>query len=332
MFLPLTNPLLPPPDSSKYYEYIVVVKRILNIVLELDPPFSVDESHDPKTIVALTKALDRFKSIYSAKYKQNVADYGYSNQETFVALGRELREKNEAEFNKLIKDLNNSQWTLLLTGKIHEIRAIGQKIDLALAELFTKEAIVHGAGSYPNPKTGITKEGLGLATNHHYLKDGQLHTIHIYGDSTGNMRTGVYIPKEFSFTQYIGGRMGSATFTNGTTKQIIRASHVLVIPNLQLDDQNRIKQLTEQDKNQIASQIKKNMQTAANAKGSRYIGETGGPGGHTEPDIHSHLTIFKNEQSMGVALTNKYAVGEIGDFADNSKILIGDFRSLITLS
>lgn len=122
--------------------------------------------------------------------------------------------------------------------------------------------------------------------------------------------------------------MASVTFTNAVNRQVIRASHVLILPEIQFDAQKQIRTLTEQDKTQLANQLKKNMQTT-NVKGSRYIGETGGPGGHTKDDIHSHLTIFKNKKSMETGLTNKYAAGETDDYRDNSKPYLGDFKLLI---
>lgn len=309
-----------------FYPEVAVLKEILNTVLELDPPLPVDQKYDTKTV----NALNKFKALYWSKYKQGLADYGLVHEELFVALGKELKEKNETKFNELIKKLNDSQWTLILTGKISEVRAVGKKIDLALAELFTKDAIVEGAGRYADQKTGTTKEGLGFITNHFYLKDGHLHTIHIWGDSTKNKLTGVYIPKDFSFTKYIGGKEGSATFTNTANKQVIRASHLLLIPEIQLDAQNRIKPLTEQDKTSLANQIKKSMQTAVSQKGSRYIGEIGGPGGNTQNGIHSHLTIFKDEKSMEIGLKKKYEGGALGDYLDNAKPYLGDFRLLIS--
>ena len=131
---------------------------------------------------------------------------------------------------------------------------------MALAELFTKDAMVEGAGRYIDQKSGFSKEGLGLEAGHFYLKDGQLHTIHICGDSTKNKRTGIYIPKEFSFTEYVGGRMGTATFTNTANKQLIRASHILVIREIQLDDKNQERTIiTAKEKSLLESQIKENM-------------------------------------------------------------------------
>lgn len=200
MPLPLFIPF-PKMSMGSFSPQIAVLKRILNVVLELNPPLPIDEKWDAAT----NNALLKFKALYWAKYQQGIADYGIVHEELFTALGKTLKEKSETKFNELIKDLNDSQWTLILTGKIYEVRVIGKKIDTALAELFTKDAIVHGAGRYVDPKAKIGKEGLGLGINHHYLKDGQLHTIHVYGDSTRNKITGVYIPKEFSFTQYIGG-------------------------------------------------------------------------------------------------------------------------------
>lgn len=124
--------------------------------------------------------------------------------------------------------------------------------------------------------------------------------------------------------------MASAIFTNAATEQVIRASHILILADIQFDAQGKDKTtLTTQEKTQLANQIKKNMQTPPNIKGSRYIGETGGPQGGGETGKHAHLTIFKNEKLMETGLTNKYAVGEIGDYKDNSKKYIGDFRSLI---
>lgn len=189
MPLPLLVPL-PRLSLSGFYPEYAVLKRLLNEVLLLKPPLEINEKWNKESDNAVLK----FKSLYFSKYKQNLPSYGLITEELFVALGKELKEMSETKFQKLIKDLNDPQWTLILTGKIYEVRAIGKKVDLALAELFTKNGIVEGV-SQPLGKNRI---GLGLKDNHFYLKDGHLHTIHIYNDSTASKSTGVYIPNEFS--------------------------------------------------------------------------------------------------------------------------------------
>ena len=195
MPLPLFNPFPKSPSDDDYYINLYVIRRILNIILELNPPLPISKDRDLKSLGALENAVNKFKAVYYAKYKQEIADYGFGDQELYVALGKELKEKTEAEFNNLIKELNDPQWTLLLTGKIYEVNAVGAKIDSALTELFTKDGIVEGAKQII---TTMNRVGLGLKDNHFYLKDGQLHTIHIYHNAAADKSTGVYIPKEFS--------------------------------------------------------------------------------------------------------------------------------------
>ncbi len=221
MSLRLLNPFPKSPPEGDSYIYLFVVRRILNIVLELNPPLPLSKNRDLEMMGALVNAVNKFKAVYYAKYKQGIADF--DDEELYVALGKELKEKNEAEFNKLIKELNDSQWTLLLTGKIYEVKAVGKKIDAALTELFTKDGIIDGAKQI---NTNRNRIGLGLNDNHFYLKDGQLHTILIYNNAAADKSTGVYIPKEFSQIEFIDGSESSVVCVNPTNKQVIRASHI----------------------------------------------------------------------------------------------------------
>jgi hypothetical protein len=267
---------------------------------------------------------------YFAKYKQGLADYGLIHEELFVALGKELKEKSETKFNELIKKLNDPQWTLILTGKIYEVRIVGKKIDAALTELFTKNGVVEGAHQINLNQNRI---GLGLKDNHFYLKDGQLHTIHIYNNSNANKSTPIYIPKEFSQIEYEGGRMASVVCTNSVTGQVIRASHILILSEIQLDVKKKSNQQIAQDKIKIASQLKTNLQSSANFKGSKYIGETGGPQGDGANYIHAHLTIFKSKKAMLTAMAKKYEGSDIGkDYNSDWKQYLGDFRDFVKIT
>lgn len=323
MPLPLLVPL-PRLSLSGFYPEYAVLKRLLNEVLLLKPPLEINEKWNKESDDAVLK----FKSLYFSKYKQNLPSYGLITEELFVALGKELKEMSETKFQKLIKDLNDPQWTLILTGKIYEVRAIGKKVDLALAELFTKNGIVEGA-SQPLGKNRI---GLGLKDNHFYLKDGHLHTIHIYNDSTASKSTGVYIPNEFSLIEYLGGKAGSVIATNPRTKQIIRASHILIDSEIQFDTKKKTNAELAKDKIKIENQLRKNKQIT-NPKGSRYIGDTGGPQGHTTNYLHAHLTILKDAKSMKLALEKKYKNTPLGeDYDSSSKQYLGDFRNLVKIT
>lgn len=324
MPLPLLVPL-PRLSLSGFYPEYAVLKRLLNEVLLLKPPLEINEKWNEESDNALLK----FKSLYFSKYKQNLPSYGLITEELFVALGKELKEMSETKFQKLIKDLNDPQWTLILTGKIYEVRAIGKKVDLALAELFTKNGIVEGASQ---PLAVIKRVGLGLKDNHFYLKDGQLHTIHIYNDSTASKSTGVYIPNEFSLIEYLGGRMANVTATNPATKQIIRASHILIDSEIQFDTKKKTSSELAKDKIKIEDRLRKNKQII-NAKGSRYIGDTGGPQGNTTSYLHAHLAILKDAKSMSAALEKKYKNNQLGEDQDSSsKQYLGDFRNLVKIA
>lgn len=288
-----------------------------------NPPLEITEKWDE----ASTNAVHKSKSFYFSKYKRNLPSYGLITEEIFVALGKELKEMSETKFQEVIKNLNDPQWTLILTGKIYEVRAIGVKIDLALAELFTKNGVVEGA-SEPLTKKRV---GLGLKDNHFYLKDGQLHTIHIYGDSDSTKHTRVYIPKEFSQIQYEGTRMASVNATNPVSKQVIRASHILIISDIQFDTKKKSNAQATQDKLKIENQLKKTLQMT-NSKGSRYIGENGGPQGDTTDNIHSHLTIFKDMKSMRIALEKKYSTSQYSDYDSTFKQYLGDFRDFVKIT
>lgn len=235
-------------------------------------------------------------------------------------MGKELKEINETKFQEIIADLADPQWTLILTGKIYEVRAIGVKIDLALAELFTKSGMVEGA-SQP---LKIKRIGLGLKDNHFYLTDGQLHTIHIYSDSTASKSTEVYIPSEFSLIEYLGGRMASVTAMNPKTKQIIRASHILIDSEIQFDTKKKTNAQSAKDKTKLENQLRKNT-LIINTKGSKYIGDTGSPQGNTTNYMHAHLTIFKDAKLMSVAMNKKYKNTQFGEDYDTDSKQSGRF-------
>lgn len=71
MPLPLLIPLPRLSSDGNYPEY-AVLKRLLNEVLALNPPLEINEEWNS----AVENAVNKFKSFYFSKYKQNLPSYG----------------------------------------------------------------------------------------------------------------------------------------------------------------------------------------------------------------------------------------------------------------
>ena len=171
-------------------------------------------------------------------------------------------------------------------------------IDEDLAKLFTNGGIVRGASAYRNLVHGDT---------HFRLKDGTVHTIHIFGDEAGRTLGGVYIPKQFSVIKYESD--GTISATNPKTGQIIGAAHIDATSQTELN---------------------RNLRRPTNAAGSRYIGRVGGPGGEGANDTHAHLTIYPNAESRRIARAYKGPQKkQLRDFDSKISVHLGDFRRLV---
>ena len=171
-------------------------------------------------------------------------------------------------------------------------------IDYQLGEIFTDgTGIVRGASAHRNRSGGDT---------HHRLADGTVHTLHIFGDLSGEKRGGLYIPKEFSELTYEGG--GTVIAKNPKTGAIIAANHVGVSSQAELDKNKK----------------------STNSKGSRYIGRVGGPGGEGKNNNHSHLSIYPSAESRTEA--QKYKGNQnkkLNDYDSSIAKHLGDFRRLV---
>ncbi len=178
-----------------------------------------------------------------------------------------------------------------------------EKIDSELTKLFTNPAqggFVRGASSM--------RIGGPTGDNHYELGDGQLHTIHIYGDESANKVVGVYIPARFSQITYAGTRMSSVVAVDPRTGEVIRASHIQVSSQAELE---------------------RNLRMPRNSAGSRFIGNNGGPQGNGPGNIHAHITIFRSRAAMNSAMTYKYRNGAMGEYDSHVKTYLGDFRRLV---
>lgn len=83
------------------------------------------------------------------------------------------------------------------------------------AKHFTDSGIVIGASWYGNS-----------VSEHHQFKDGKLHTIHIFGDNSGDTSAGVYIPKEFNDVSITS--KDTVVAKNPTTGEVILIAHVKI--------------------------------------------------------------------------------------------------------
>ena len=100
-----------------------------------------------------------------------------------------------------------------LTRRVNDKSLIS--IDFSLAKIFTDSGIVIGASWYGNS-----------VSEHHQFKDGKLHTIHIFGDNSGDTSAGVYIPKEFNDVSITS--KDTVVAKNPTTGEVILIAHVKI--------------------------------------------------------------------------------------------------------
>ncbi|MER3632860.1 MAG: hypothetical protein C4325_12520, partial [Blastocatellia bacterium] len=118
-----------------------------------------------------------------------------------------------------------------------------QRIDQELTSIFTDTGTILGASSVMFPS----------GFNHHKFADGQVHTLHIYGNDAATASAGVYIPKEFSDVKITS--KDTVVARNPNTKEVILIAHVRVGTSMK--------------------QLRKNMKTVRE-NGTMYIGQIGG--------------------------------------------------------
>jgi hypothetical protein len=111
--------------------------------------------------------------------------------------------------------------------------------------------------------------------SHFRLPDGQIITVHVYGDESGLNSAKLFVPDGFEAT-YSGGRSNTVSAYNRRTGDFIIFLHVKGVNSQR--------------------ELDRNMRTK-NEAGSRYIGLTGGPGGNTPGYIHSCIKIFKGYEA-----------------------------------
>jgi hypothetical protein len=170
-----------------------------------------------------------------------------------------------------------------------------QKIDSDLAATFTDTGIVRGASSFRNVSVAID----GNPTDSHYmLKDGKLHTIHIYANESANSdNANVYIPTDFSDVKITS--KDTVVARNPKTGEVILIAHVQVGSG-----------------SKGMKRLKKNMKIVR-SNGTMLIGKIGGRGGGMEDSpcyIHSHLSFFPSESSRLRAIiykTKNYDYGSL---------------------
>ncbi len=142
------------------------------------------------------------------------------------------------------------------------------------------------------------------------MVDGTLHTIHVYADTSGNRIVGVFAPKEFSQLKYEGGKDGIVTATNPRTGEVLGFAHVQVNSQRELDRNS----------------------TRTNDRGSRYLGQIGGPGAGPKSagDRHTHVTYFASATARAIARSNKAATeSRMGDFGSRDAAQLRNFRTLV---
>jgi hypothetical protein len=115
-----------------------------------------------------------------------------------------------------------------------------------------------------------------------------------------------FIPKAFSKMKYEAG--GTVVATNPITGEVIGVAHVQVSSQKQLNA---------------------NLKKGSNSAGSRFIGNTGGLGGHDPHNVHSHLTLFRSAESRRAAKAYKSRDGGSREYDSNVAIHLGDFRRLV---
>lgn len=109
-------------------------------------------------------------------------------------------------------------------------------------------------------------------TPHFTTPDGRLHTVHLYGDPSGNRISGLYLPQGFS-ARYEGGNNNQVVATNRQSGEVIVFAHV-----------GGISSQRDLDRNLGSGRV--------NSAGSSYIGTIAGPNGAGAGYNHSHITIY----------------------------------------
>jgi RHS repeat-associated protein len=171
--------------------------------------------------------------------------------------------------------------------------ALGMQ-DRELALLFGDcDSIARGSDT----RSGELDRTLG---NHFYTADGTLNTIHLYGDSSGNKTVGVYLPQGFTNVVYEGGSNNQVRATNPQSKEVLVYAHVAGVGS--------------------QADVDRNLRSGkTNSKGSRYLGQIGGPGGDGKGYRHSHITLYRDTQGRSSILAQKnsapYQTGRITDFS-----------------
>ena len=180
-----------------------------------------------------------------------------------------------------------------------------QRIDQELTSIFTDTGTILGASSVMFPS----------GFNHHKFADGQVHTLHIYGNDAATASAGVYIPKEFSDVKITS--KDTVVARNPNTKEVILIAHVGVGTSMK--------------------QLRKNMKTVRE-NGTMYIGQIGGRGGSGDPKQnnrgrHSHLVLFSSENSRILATRFKAnlmkTVPNTADYTPAISHHLGDFRRFV---
>ena len=230
---------------------------------------------------------------------------GYFNDETYLALGKEMSPAQLSEVSRFDSQ-RIIRW--LLQGKpAGEIPFIAkspfeksngnpddERTDAELARLLTVNGIVRAASASRGDSKG---------DNHFRLSDGKIYTIHIYGDETGSTATSVYLPKYFSPPKYDGGDIVTATTKKG---EVIGIAHIRVSSQFELN------------RNYNSGKV--------NSMGSKYIGETAGLNGDSVCYRHSHLHFFPNAAAR-LIIKNVKTVGWDPTVKDSKYLL--DVRELL---
>ncbi len=192
------------------------------------------------------------------------------------------------------------------TGQFVQQRAMGQSEpepesntpslqmqDKEFALLFSDcDAIARGSDT----RTGAS--GLG---DHFHTGDGVQHSVHIYGDESGNKIVGVFVPAGFNKVVYEGGENNQVRATNAITGEVLVFAHVAGVSSQ-----------TDVDRNLNSGRT--------NSRGSRYLGQIGGPGGEGDGYRHSHVALYTSavgRQSILNQVNNATyrGTGRITDFS-----------------
>jgi RHS repeat-associated protein len=136
-----------------------------------------------------------------------------------------------------------------------------------------------------------------------FMGGGVNHTVHIYGDTSGEGGSALYVPKGFNTVRYeqsvdrYGLEMKNRVVaTNSKTGEVLVFVHVAGVSS-----------------NKSLQRIWK--QNNTNAAGSRQIGFIGGPGGSSNGHyVHSHLTFYRSMQARTTRMSQERQ-GNYGDFS-----------------